>query len=304
MKKSLFSVLLFLLLVPCICAAATPSQERDIRGFSDLDVSGSFAIRYTQSDRYRVYVDTADAVVLGKTTTRLVGSSLVIEYDGVRTSRIVIYVESPTLHNVHISGSACFTAETPINDSFANYQISGSGSVVLRDLTVGNANISKSGSGVLRVSGTLRCDTLIADLSGAGSMTLNNISASVASISSNGTCGCTINGLVAVRKLVGTMSGAGSFVINGDVRAKETVRLEMLGAGSVSAKGHVYTDLLYAKMAGTGSIAVPDVEAGTCETVLRGIGSIKLGGTTDRITRDMVGFGRVNTDNLTINQKD
>lgn len=302
MRRSVIAVLT-LLLFAATASAEVEGQSRHVEEFNSIVAANSYVVHYAQSDRYRLFIDTTDEVVLKKTIVSMVGRTLYIKYDGVQLSPVDVYVESPEINRIELSGSASFLAETPISAPWADFRVKGTGSLTLQDLITTIASLEKSGTGRFAIEGTLVCDTLMADLSGAGSLALNKITSVISSISATGTCSAKLSGLTQTQKLIATMVGAGKIEITGEVIAKETVRLELQGVGQVNATGHLYTERLLASMEGTGAVRATDIECDLTEAKIRGIGVVKLGGVTERLLRDQTGFGKIDTDNLKINEK-
>lgn len=281
-------------------SAIKDTRVRDLKGFSAIVVEDCFEVHYTQSKDYRVYIDTLDGSILPRTVTTVINDTLFISYSHNRVEHVRILVSSPSLTYINISGNSNFIAESNIKSEYAALFVSGTSKLALKSLTTTFVHINKSGAGSFRMTGALNCDSLIAEAEGVEGVTLHDIRSTIANISVSGTCGCTLDGTVNVNSFVATMNGAGSITIDGDINARQNVWLEMIGAGSVKAKGHVTGELLNVRLKGVGSVTASDIDVTRADVVLKGIGTVTLGGKAEMINKDVAGFGQVKVDNLVV----
>ncbi|MCQ2344817.1 MAG: DUF2807 domain-containing protein [Paludibacteraceae bacterium] len=280
--------------------AINDTRERSLSGFNALEVEDCFEVHYTESDSFRVYIDTLDGEMLSRTITNVIDGTLHLSYNGNRLERIPVYISAPELSKVVVQDVSSFIAESDINLPYADLSVSGTGSLTLRSLNTTLAHINKKGTGSFSMDGALVCDTLIGEVEGAGTMKLNSITSNITNISISGTCGCDIKGIVSTRKFLASMNGAGRINITGDIQAKETVWLEMIGAGAVKVAGHIYVRLLNIRLKGVGNITAQDIQVDKVDVVLKGIGTINLAGTANTMSQDKTGFGTIDTEGLTL----
>lgn len=283
--------------------AINDTRERSLSDFNAIVVEDCFEVHYSESQTYRVYIDTLDGEMLSRTQTNVINGTLHLSYNGNRIERIPVYISAPELSKVTVSGVSSFIAETDMNLPYAELLVSGTGSLTLRSLTTTLAHVNKKGTGSFIMDGALVCDTLIGEVEGAGSMKLNTITSTVTNISISGTCGCDIKGIVSSRKFIATMNGAGGINITGDIQAKENVWLEMIGAGSVKVLGHIYAKLLNIRLKGVGTINTQEIQVDKVDVVMKGVGTVNLAGTANTLLQDKTGFGTINIENLRIKEK-
>lgn len=297
--KRIYS-LLFLIVLAVQLYAIKDTRERSLTGFDKLEVQDCFEVHYTENNIFRVYIDTLDGELLAKTNTVVTDGTLCISYNGNRIERIPVYISAPMLSKISVSEVSSFIAESDMNLPYAELSVSGIGSLTLRSLTTTLAIVNKKGTGSFVMDGALVCDTLIGEVEGAGSMKLNSITSIITNISVSGTCSCDIKGIVSTQKFISSMNGAGNINITGDIQAKENVWLEMYGAGSVNVYGHIYARRLNVRLRGLGKINTQEIQVGTIDAVVKGLGTIYLAGSALQMTEETSRFGTINTDNLKI----
>lgn len=297
--------LTLLLLLSCLSSASSinDTRERNLSGFNALVVEDCFEVHYTESSSFRIYIDTLDGEILSRSKTEVIDGTLHLSYNGNRLERVPVYISAPELSKVNVSGVSSFIAETDMNLPYADLMISGTGSLTLRSLTTTLAHVTKKGTGSFAMDGALVCDTLIGEVEGAGAMKLNSITSIITNISISGTCGCDIKGVVSAQKFIATMNGAGTIDITGDIQAKENVWLEMIGAGAVKARGHIYARLLNIRLKGVGNITAQDIQVDKANVVLKGIGTVMMAGMANEVSEEKNGFGSINIENLQLPKK-
>lgn len=283
MKKVLLFVFAFLPLATAYSADLTRFQLRELEGFTSVHVTDSYEVIFTQSDNYKVFIDSADSEVLQRTLTYIEGTTLCVSYKAHSIARlsdkIRLYIEAPDIDTILVEGTGSFRSDEKLTSARLNIIVKGTGRITVKDVDATTVEITKSGSGIIRSEGLIDCDTLIANMNGTGTMLFNDIKSTIANLNINGVSTCRTSGCINTEKLVVYMYGAGSFFLDGSVRASETVRLDLNGAGSIIAE---------------------DLNADKLYTTLYGVGKIKVGGNVNYFNRDLVGIGVINTKNLNI----
>lgn len=282
----LLLVLAFLSMATVYSADLTRFQFRELEDFTSIHVTDSYEVIFTQSDSYKVFIDSADSEVLQRTLTYIEGTTLCVSYKAHSIARlsdkIRLYIEAPDIDSILVEGTGSFRSDAKLTSARINVIVRGTGRITLHDVDATTIEITKSGSGTIRSEGLIDCDTLIANMNGTGTMFFNDIKSTIANLNINGVSTCRTSGYINTEKLVVYMYGTGSFFFDGPVSASETIRLELNGAGSIIAE-NLNADKLY--------------------TTLYGIGKIRVGGTVNNFNRDLVGIGVINTRNLNIKNK-
>jgi len=286
MKKLFVFILSIIPLTLLNAADLSKFQNRDLSGFTSIHVTDSYEVIFTQSDNYKVFIDTADSEVLQRTLTYLEGTTLCVKYKAHTIARlsdkIRLYVEAPDIDTILVEGTGSFRSDAKLTSARLNIIVKGTGRITVNNVDATIIEITKSGTGILNSKGLIDCDTLIANINGAGTMNINDVRATIANLNIAGVSTCRISGSIETKKLVAFMEGAGSFFFDGPLRASETVRLDLNGTGSIIAE-NLIADRLF--------------------TTLYGIGKIKVGGTVNSFNRDLVGIGVIDTKNLNIKNK-
>lgn len=285
MKKLLLSFLIFLPLT-AFSADLTRFQFRELEGFTSIHVTDSYEVIFTQAEKYKIFIDSADSEVLQRTVTYVEGTTLHVKYKAHSIARlsdkIRLYIEAPDIDTIRVDGTGSFRSDAKLTSARINVVVNGTGRITLSDVDATIISVTKSGSGIIHSNGLIDCDTLVANINGTGTMSFNDIHSTITSLNINGVSTCRVKGLIDTKKLVVYMYGAGSFFFDGPIKADETIRLDLDGAGSIIAD-NIDADILYA--------------------TLYGVGKISVGGTVNRFNRDLVGIGSIKTKDLKIKQQ-
>lgn len=283
MKKLLSFIVVLLLPLAGYSVDFTRFQNRELSGFTSIHVTDSYEVIFTQSDDYKVFIDSADSEVLQRTLTYLEGTTLCVKYKAHSVARlsdkIRLNVEAPDIDTIMVEGTGSFRSDAKLTSARLNIIVKGTGRITVNDVDATIIEITKSGTGIINSQKLIDCDTLIANMNGTGMMNFNDVRATIANLNIAGVSTCRVSGFIETRKLVAFMEGAGSFFFDGAIRASETVRLDLNGAGSIIAES-LNADRLFA--------------------TLYGVGKIKVGGDVNHFSRDLVGIGVIDTKNLNV----
>lgn len=282
MKKALLLLMMFFP-VTLLSNDLDRFQNREVGIFTSILVTDSYEVIFTQSEEYKVFIDSADSEVLQRTLTYLEGTTLHVSYKAHSIARlsdkIRLYVAAPDIDTILVEGTGSFRSDAKLTTDRLNVVVRGTGRITLNDVKATTIEVTKSGSGTLNSKGLIDCDTLVASMNGTGTMSFNDIRSVISDLNINGVSTCRVSGYVNTGKLVVYMYGAGSFFLDGPISASETIRLDLNGAGSIIAD-NLNADNLY--------------------TTLYGVGKIRVGGKVNKFSRDLVGIGVINTKNLNI----
>lgn len=231
MKKLIFTLLSTALFAVVAINASAQGQSRSVSGFNAIASAGPFNVHVKIDGRESVRVD-ADADVINDIETVVEGNTLKIRFKD-REYRH---------HNIH---KAEVYVEAKSLDELTN-----------------------SGSGFIKVDGTIDAESFKAVLSGSG-----NISAAVKS-----------SGLHAV------ISGSGSMNLSGNTGDADLV---VTGSGEIEGK-NLKTNSALATITGSGNIHI--IADKSVSAHITGSGSVYYSGNASMVNSHTTGSGRVTKD--------
>lgn len=203
----------------------TPSQVTQInqvttmQPFNEVEVTGSFKIIYEQGTDYNVRVE-AEEQALKEMTIYVKENELRIcksvSKPTVKLKNVKVYVSSPDLQKIELSGSGTFTAANLIkSNKDLDVEIAGSGKVLLTAVTCHDSDLAIAGSGDIEI-GNLEVQEVNCEIAGSGNINL-------------GTMTC--------KNMEVEIAGSGD--VNCDNINAENVKCEIAGSGNVNLKGTV-----------------------------------------------------------------
>lgn len=209
---------------------AGEKEERNLTGFSNIDLSISGNLYYTQGKNFEVNIEASkDDLEIIETT--VVNGTLKIKSKNCWTCNLKdvnIYVTSPEINGLKVSGSGSIIAQNNIQTDNMDLKVSGSGKVKLKGLQATSVDASISGSGNIDVSGQGNVRSFDAKISGSGSMDAENLQASNVDAKISGSGSCKIH---AVDKMSAKISGSGNIYYHGRPR----MDVASSGSGRVKA---------------------------------------------------------------------
>lgn len=236
MKKFFLLVFLVLMLMSCSCSTSglkvsysdddVVTQSRNLRGFEKVEIIGSPTVYYSQADSFSVRV-TGPGNIVDNIITDVDGGTLVIRNKGKmgvvnvnfgNSNKLAVYVTSPDLVGVLVSGSGDFVSGERIDTDIMDVRLKGSGDVKFADILCDRCDVEIVGSGDVDIK---RLDTreASATLIGSGDVDIRMMNATSTHLQLRGSGDIDID----------FMSGCGS------------VDAELLGSGDISLKGRVKT---------------------------------------------------------------
>lgn len=234
MKKVLASAFVLLLLVSSyscmrvVGEGPVVTQNRAISGFTRVQMSLSGNLYFRQDNSYKVEIQ-AQQNIIDVIETSLIGNELVVRIkNGTRIKSyqdVNVVVSSPVINGLAVSGSGSIKTMGLISTNGMQLSTSGSGDVLVPDLTATliDANISGSGSVVVQSGVSDAVDTRI---SGSGSIDLANVVSKTA---------------------VTRTSGSGTTKVN----ASQSLNVDISGSGKVYYRGNPVITL---KSSGSGKL--------------------------------------------------
>ena len=138
----------------------TVTDERILKGFEEIEITGSPTVIYTQGDKFSVRVTGSERLV-DNTITEVEGRALTVRNKGkvgiVNISfgdedDLKVYVTSPDLTAIRLNGSGDFISDQRIDTDKMNVVLRGSGDINIRDLICDDCTTEVVGSGDLVIS--------------------------------------------------------------------------------------------------------------------------------------------------------
>ncbi|MDD4385683.1 MAG: DUF2807 domain-containing protein [Bacteroidales bacterium] len=227
------AVLLSLAIVTMSCANSSTEQPiketRDLKSFTEVQLSISADVYITQANSYSFTIE-GDKSSVDKVITEVKGKRLIIRTESGNfrffDSKIKIYITMPEVEGLAISGSGDIKSITPLVTGDLTLKISGSGDIVIPNLTIKSLNATISGSGDIDVSGQGSATEANVRISGSGDVTLKGIKFQNADIS---------------------IAGSGDAY----VELAENLKARVAGSGDIVYSGNPLVD---AKVSGSGTI--------------------------------------------------
>ncbi|MCB2221677.1 MAG: DUF2807 domain-containing protein [Bacteroidetes bacterium] len=231
--SSLALVLGFMLLTISGCSYAfdgikgngkVVKQERNVSGFSGIEVGGAFKVYITQGDEEKLVVE-ADENLLEVIETEVSGRTLEISTkEDIRDSKALnIYITFKSLDHLEISGACNLESENKL--SFDNLELECSGaSNIMLTLSAKEIEMDFSGASQLELFGS--AEKVHLDLSGASKM--DALEFEVTDLEAD-ISGASHGKVMVIGTLSADVSGAASFKYKGDPKIGD---IDVSGAAS------------------------------------------------------------------------
>ena len=211
-------------------ALAQEKETRDVGSFSSISLSISADLYLTQGNDTKVVIE-AERKILDLIRTEVDGGNLKIKFQSgkwnIRNNKqINIYVSTPDVEGLFLSGSGNIKAETQIKTESLDFSISGSGNIDIDDIVASDLEGHISGSGDINLSGSKTAETSEISISGSGDFYAENLKVNSVEIRISGSGTCKV---FAVSELEASISGSGSVYYKGN----PMVNARVSGSGKV-----------------------------------------------------------------------
>ncbi|MGB8357151.1 MAG: head GIN domain-containing protein [Bacteroidales bacterium] len=231
MKKLLSFAISLLLFAAVVTAQDTYKETRNVTGFDKVSFCLAGEVYISLGQVYNVVLE-GDKDYIKEIETKVSGGELVIKRDSWWNTgfhKVIVHITMPALNGVDVSGSGKVMINDPLKSEDFEINISGSGKIYLKEVTMGNVECGISGSGSLTVEGTGSMNKLEVDISGSGSYKgeSTKIGTFDASISGSGSCDCYVTDM-----LKADISGSGSVWYSGNPKIDASIS----GSGKVRTK--------------------------------------------------------------------
>ena len=243
MKKVILFLVVTLALTSCIQIKETKSvlpvksEQRQTAAFERIRLLGSPTIYYTQSDSISVRVE-APEDVLQYLETNVENSCLTVQLKDDLThavkvlgfmdgDEVTVYVSSPDLIEVVLSGSGEFKCNGKLDTDNLNLELRGSGDIDFTDIICDRIESLLVGSGDLNVGHVIAQQSAI-EVVGSGDLKIEHENVARTDISLKGS-GDVVAGFRNCGAVSSELRGSGDIKLSGDVFShQETV----VGSGS------------------------------------------------------------------------
>jgi hypothetical protein len=204
------------------------TETRNVANFTGIDLRCSADVYYRQDAAYKVEVN-AQQNILDVLIIEISNGKLVVRYKNdvfVKSDhKTTVIVSAPEANSFRISGSGDIKTTGPLTPSNLNLDISGSGNILLTELTTDFIDANISGSGNIGAPGGTTTEEKL-NISSSGNIDLSNVSAIKVSTTTSGSGGTKVN---ASETLDVTISGSGSVYYKGN----PVVNVNISGSGKV-----------------------------------------------------------------------
>lgn len=223
MRKIILSIITLAALTAC--ASGNPTRitgnngvatEVSVKNFDRIRVSGGMDVCYTQGDKTEVRIEASDKMkerieMETKDNTLCIKTKKSgLKLFGGDSDDVKVYVTSPDLTGVEITGACDFEAKGHVDTDRMTVRVSGAGDVEFGSLVCDELNVSISGAGDMDIE-RLEADSVRFSISGAGDMSVDKAKIGFADCSIAGAGNITIKGKVARHKK--HVAGVGSVSI-------------------------------------------------------------------------------------------
>jgi len=204
---------------------AEVTEERVLRDFEKIEISGSPRVVYTQADSFSVRVvgsvaavDNLLSEVNGRTLLlRNRGKISIVNISFDNHDDAVVYVTSPDLTSVRISGSGDFVSTEKIDTDTLDLILRGSGDIEVNDIICDYCTMELVGSGDIDVK-RMETRDVSASLVGSGDVGLNLLRVNATRLDLRGSGDMEVDFAEECGQVDCNLHGSGDIQLKGSVR--------------------------------------------------------------------------------------
>ena len=197
-------------------------EWRHLRNFERIEISGSPTVVYTQTDTFgvriegpdnlipRILTDTEDGTLYVRNKGKMGFINLTMGDQG----DVTVYVSSPDLVGVQVSGSGDFISRKPVDTDTMNIVLRGSGDIVFEDIVCDVNTTELVGSGDIRIN-HLDARTSTALLVGSGDINITQANVVDTDISLKGSGDISVNFMEGCQSAQCQLNGSGDITLKG-----------------------------------------------------------------------------------------
>lgn len=204
-------------------------EARSVSDFTIVDIGIAGEVFLSQGSAFKLELE-GDAELLEEIETSVSGKTLKVRYPQSffqrNQSKLKVYITMPIIEGLNISGSARLIAETPVKTSAIDFNISGSGRVIINNLQAMTVSSRISGSGGIELGGSAKIQEMKITISGSGSLNTLELPVDNATITISGSGSCKV---MVTDYLEARISGSGRIYYAG----KPQIEAKISGSGKV-----------------------------------------------------------------------
>lgn len=224
-KKVLCLVTAGLLFIS-MCISAQKTEDRPAGTFTKIIMGISGDVYISQGSVPKLTVEAEDEII-GLIVTEIRNDELKIRFSQSRVKTkmpIKIWVTTPELEGLYLSGSGNMITETAIKSDEMELKLSGSGNINVKEISCDEVDAGISGSGNIDVGGM--ADEMLIAISGSGNCNADELQTEETEARISGSGNCKVN---ASKDLTVSVSGSGSVFYVGN----PTIDASISGSGKI-----------------------------------------------------------------------
>ncbi|MFN8264998.1 MAG: head GIN domain-containing protein [Chitinophagaceae bacterium] len=164
------------------------TEERQVSPFTGIELDLNADVYYTQDAVQKVEIR-AQQNIINRLNVYVSGGKLMLKKDPATVfysfERIKIYVSAPDAHDLRVNGSGTIQLLQPVQFTDSRLDVSGSGDIVLNQITGNSLSARISGSGTIKVNtGVLQNEEF--NISGSGDINVVGVVANKATTRTSG----------------------------------------------------------------------------------------------------------------------
>ncbi len=207
MKNSILKSILSIILISITTLAFSQKKEtRDVADFNSVGLSIHAELYITQGSPAKVVIEASEDELEDIETVVNNGHlNIKCKLRNPKFKNVKVWVTTPDITGLHMSGSGLILAESPINSGDLEIRLSGSGKVKVMELKGEEIKTSISGSGRISLGGV--AEELDVSISGSGGLGASALQVEECDVRISGSGSCKVD---ATGELNASISGSGS----------------------------------------------------------------------------------------------
>lgn len=214
------------------------TEKRMLKGFEKIEISGSPTVYYSQSDTFSVKVVGAERLV-DNTITEVNGQTLLVRNKGKvgivnftlgNDNDLKVYVTSPDLTSIRLSGSGDFISEYRIDTDEMKVELRGSGDIAINDLICDDCQTELVGSGDIRID-RLEARSHGISLVGSGDIVVNQWRVDKTDVMLKGSGDINVSFVEGCKSADSQVIGSGDICLSGQL---EHYNVQKRGSGDIN----------------------------------------------------------------------
>ena len=192
-----------------VLSGETIKETRDVGPFSSISLAMAADVYLTQGPVQKVVIE-GDKSSLEKIETIVSDEKLKIEtknHWGGNIGKITIYITVPEINGLTVAGSGDISTQSAIKTDELDMNVSGSGSIHFKELSVREASATITGSGNIDIASGQAENEMDVEITGSGSFSGEGFTAQEVEVTITGSGSAMV---WAVKELDTTITGSGN----------------------------------------------------------------------------------------------